>query len=140
MFFETAIRVPRAYDCSTMRPRAVLLAAGLALALFESAANAQWVRLQRCNGAIPCAIPFGVRYAPDSLIAGQFGRMSPNAFSAHIDFSPKLTVEVDTPHVSLESVDFAEAAARRFVLAHPAPPKKEQPPSKPATTSVPPPD
>ena len=140
MILETAIRVPRAYDCSAMRPRAVLLAAGLALALLAPPANAQWVRLQRCNGAIPCSIPFAVRYAPDPLIAAQFGWMSPNSFSGRIDFYPKLTVELDTPHVSLESGDFAEAASRWFVLAKPAPPKKVEPPPKPAATPAPSPD
>lgn len=124
-----------------MRTRGLILAAGFAvIAGLPAAASAQWVRLQRCNGAIPCSIPFGVRYAPDPLIAAQFGWMSPNAFSGRIDFYPKLTVEIDTPHVSLESRDFAEAASRWFVLAKPAHPKKLEPPPKPAATPAPSPD
>ncbi|HSE62339.1 MAG TPA: hypothetical protein VLG15_01875 [Thermoanaerobaculia bacterium] len=124
-----------------MRTRGLILAAGFAvIAGLPAAASAQWVRLQRCNGAIPCSIPFAVRYAPDPLIAAQFGWMSPNSFSGRIDFYPKLTVELDTPHVSLESGDFAEAASRWFVLAKPAPPKKVEPPPKPAATPAPSPD
>jgi hypothetical protein len=119
--------------------RKLVLAIGLVGALGAgSAARAQWVRLQRCKGALPCAIPFGVRYAPDPLIAGQFGRMSPNGFSGRLSFEPKLTVEIDTPPVALESVDFAAEAARKFVLAHPnlnppepEPPKKRVPQKTP---------
>ena len=82
------------------------VAATLVLAAtFPSVAGAQWVRLQRCGSALPCAIPFGVRYAPDPLIA----------------------VRIDEPHVSLELADFSEQAARKFVLAHP-PPNPPPPP------------
>ncbi|HEV8609064.1 MAG TPA: hypothetical protein VGS98_03230 [Thermoanaerobaculia bacterium] len=121
-----------------MCTRKLVLAIGLVGALgLVSVARAQWVRLQRCEGALPCAIPFGVRYAPDSLIAGQFGRMSPNGFSGRISFDPKLTVEIDKPHVSLESPDFAAEAARRFVLAHPNAPRTEPAPKGPAPTPTP---
>lgn len=120
-----------------MRTRKLVLAIGLVGSLdLASAASAQWVRLQRCEGALPCAIPFGVRYAPDPLIAGQFGRMSPNGFSGRLSFDPKLTVEIDTPRMALESVDFAAEAARKFVLAHPNPPKAE-PPAKAAPRKAP---
>jgi hypothetical protein len=85
------------------------------------------MRLQRCSGALPCAIPFGVRYAPDPLIASQYGRMAPDAFSGRISFEPKLTVEIDEPRVSLEPADFAAEAARRFLLAHPPPKPPERP-------------
>ena len=114
--------------------RKLALAIGLVGALgIESAARAQWVRLQRCEGALPCAIPFGVRYAPDPLIAAQYGRLSPNGFSGRLSFEPKLTVEIDTPRVPLESVDFAAEAARKFVLAHPNPnpPRPEAPKKSP---------
>jgi hypothetical protein len=109
-----------------MRPvirTAAMLSVTLALAaIFPSNAAAQWVRLQRCGGALPCAIPFGVRYAPDPLIASQYGHMSPNGVSGRVAFWPGLAVSLDQPHVSLELGDFSEQAARRFVLAHPAPP------------------
>jgi hypothetical protein len=99
----------------------VVLSAGLA-ALAAGPASAQWVRLQRCAGAIPCSIPFGVRYSPDPLIASQYGFISPDAFSGRILLEPKLAVVLDRPGFSLESGDFAEQAAKRFVLAHPPPP------------------
>ena len=102
--------------------RRFFLSAGLAglAALAASPAPAQWVRLQRCNGAIPCMIPFGVRYAPDPLISGQFGWASPTSFSGRIALDGKPIVELDV-HYSLP--DFAkEAAARAFVLAHTSPP------------------
>jgi hypothetical protein len=118
-------------------PRKLVFAIGLVGALgLGSAARAQWVRLQRCEGALPCSIPFGVRYAPDPLLAGQYGRMSPNGFSGRLSFEPKITLEIDTPRVALESVDFAAEAARKFVLAHPNPPKAE-PPAKPAPPKTP---
>jgi hypothetical protein len=113
-----------------MRNRRLFLVFGVAAAVGTATASAQWMRLQRCSGALPCAIPFGVRYAPDPLIASQYGRMSPDAFSGRISFEPKLTVEIDQPEVSLEPRDFAAEAARRFVLAHPAPGKGAR--SKPA--------
>jgi hypothetical protein len=102
------------------RLRVVLLSAGLTGLSFlaASAAAAQWVRLQRCSGAIPCSIPFGVRYAPDPLIASQYGLASPTAVSAHVLLEKKPTVELDTSNLS---IDFAQEAARRFVLAHPPP-------------------
>jgi len=104
------------------------VAATLVLAAtFPSVAGAQWVRLQRCGSALPCAIPFGVRYAPDPLIASQYGYVSPNGISGHFSFAPELSVRIDEPHVSLELADFSEQAARTFVLAHP-PPNPPPPP------------
>jgi hypothetical protein len=104
-----------------MRIRGLILAAVLAaITGLPEAASAQWIRLQRCSGAIPCSIPFGVRYAPDPLISSQYGRMSPDAFSGTISFEPKLAVEIDQ-HFTLDLEDFAAKAAREFLLAHPAP-------------------
>jgi hypothetical protein len=90
---------------------------------FAVDARAQWMQLQRCRGALPCSIPFGVRYAPDPLLGAQYGFVSPDAFSGRISLDPKLTVEIDQPRLSLSPGDFAEEAARRFVLANPPPPK-----------------
>src|SRR6266545_1967943 len=110
----------------------ILLAAGFAVVggLLPTPARAQWMRLQRCGAALPCAIPFGVRYAPDPLIASAYGRVSPDAFSARISLDRELTVEIDEPRLSLEPADFAAQAARKFVLAHPAPPAKTPGPPK----------
>jgi hypothetical protein len=105
-----------------MRTRKLVLAIGLLGVLGSgSAARAQWMRLQRCNGALPCAIPFGVRYAPDPLIAAQYGFVSPNSFSGRISFEPGPVIHLDQPHVALSLPDFASQAARRFLLAHPPP-------------------
>lgn len=103
----------------------MVLAAGLS-ALAVSPAPAQWVRLQRCAGAIPCSIPFGVRYAPDPLIAGQYGQASPTGLSGRVSLDGKPTVELDVRSLS---ADFAREAARRFVIAHP-PPANPPPPAK----------
>jgi len=105
-----------------MGTRKLVLAIGLVGALGSgSAARAQWMRLQRCEGALPCAIPFGVRYAPDPLIASQYGFVSPNSLSGRITFEPGPVLHIDEPHVALELPDFASQAARRFLLAHPPP-------------------
>jgi hypothetical protein len=111
----------------------ILLAAGFAMVggLLPTPARAQWMRLQRCGAALPCAIPFGVRYAPDPLVASAYGRVSPDAFSGRISFEPKLAVEIDQPRINLEPADFAAQAARKFVLAHPPPPSPERPPKPP---------
>jgi hypothetical protein len=113
-----------------MRPLArVLLCAGIAL-LIPRPGTAQWVRLQRCNGAIPCMIPFGVRYAPDALISAQFGWPSPNSFSGRIALDGKPIVELD---IQPSLPNFArEAAARSFVLAHTPPAFPPPPPPKKA--------
>lgn len=113
-----------------MSTRRLVLAIGL-VGLFglASVARAQWIRLQRCNGALPCAIPFAVRYNPDPLIAAQYGFVSPNGFSGRFSFelgSP--VVSLDQPRVGLEFPDFASEAARRFLLAHPAPAEKKPEP------------
>jgi hypothetical protein len=111
---------------------AAATAATLALAaMFPSGAAAQWVRLQRCGSALPCAIPFGVRYKPDLLIASQYGYVSPNGISGRVSFWPELSVQLDEPHVSLELGDFSEQAARKFVLAHPPPAAPPSPPPPP---------
>jgi hypothetical protein len=114
----------------TMRAHRLVVAAAIAALLgLPAAGRSQWVRLQRCQGALPCAIPFGVRYSPDPLISSQYGFISPDALSGRITFSPELRVELDTPGppLNLESRDFAAEAARRFILTHPAPPPAPPP-------------
>jgi hypothetical protein len=114
----------------TMQARRLAVAAAVAALLgLPAAGRSQWVRLQRCQGALPCAIPFGVRYSPDPLISSQYGFISPDAFSGRITFSPELHVQLDTPGppLNLESRDFAAEAARRFILSHPRPPAAPTP-------------
>jgi hypothetical protein len=121
-----------------MRLRKLVLAMGLVGVVASSTARAQWVRLQRCNGAIPCMIPFAVRYNPDPLIAAQYGYVSPNSMSGKITFEPEgPAVHLDKPLAKLKLSDFASEAARRFLLAHPPPAAPKTPadaiPSKPAS-------
>jgi hypothetical protein len=113
------------------RLRRVVLSAGLA-ALAASPATAQWVRLQRCGGALPCSIPFAVRYAPDPLIAAQYGRVAPTALAGRVSLGAKPSVALDVNNLS---PDFAQEAARRFVIAHPPPakPARREPPADSST-------
>lgn len=134
-----AIPVPRkALSLAVMRTRKLVLAIGLVGVLGSaSAARAQWMRLQRCNGALPCAIPFAVRYAPDPLIAAQYGRGAGTAVSGRISLEKRPEVELDAPRLSR---DPSEAAARRFLLAHPPPGARPTPvQTPPATKKAPPP-
>jgi hypothetical protein len=122
-----------------MSARKLILAIGILGALGSaSIARAQWVRLQRCNGALPCAIPFAVRYNPDPLIAGQYGFVSPNSFSGRLSFElGRPVVHLDKPGPTLEPRDFASEAARRFLLAHPPPADRKPEPAEPAPNPKP---
>jgi hypothetical protein len=112
------------------RLRVVVLSVAALLFLAASPVAAQWVRLQRCAGAIPCSIPFGVVYSPDPLIAAQYGYISPTGISGRIALDGKPVVELDM-HYTLP--DFArEAAAKSFVLAHTPAALPLPPPPKPA--------
>jgi len=112
------------------RLRVVVLSVAALLSVAASPAAAQWVRLQRCNGAIPCSIPFGVVYSPDPLIGAQYGWISPTGVSGRIALDGKPVVQLDV-HYTLP--DFArEAAGKSFVLAHTPPAFPPPPPAKPA--------
>jgi len=114
-----------------MRRLTFVVAFAFLVALAPSRARAQWVRLQRCGSALPCAIPFAVRYAPDPLLAAQYGQAAPTALSGRVSLEARPTVELD--RVTL-SPDVSEEAARRFLLAHP-PPRKATPQPTPALPS-----
>lgn len=86
--------------------------------LFAAPAGGQWTRLQRCAGALPCAIPYAVRYNPDPLIAAQYGHPAGTGLSARISLEVRPEVILDGPRLSR---DPSEDAARRFLLAHPPP-------------------
>lgn len=90
------------------------------------------MRLRRCGSALPCAIPYAVRYAPDPLLAGQFGQASPTALSGRVLVEARPAVELDRPAPSPATI--SEEAARRFLLAHP-PPAKPVPEPTPAAPS-----
>ena len=113
--------------------RAVALAL-TGVGLFAAPAGGQWARLQRCAGALPCAIPYAVRYNPDPLIAAHYGHPAGTAVSARVSLEVRPEVVLDGPRLSR---DPSEDAARRFLLAHPPPtprpapaPEKTPPPSR----------
>ncbi|MGH9364561.1 MAG: hypothetical protein ACRD1B_04765 [Thermoanaerobaculia bacterium] len=115
--------------------RVLLVAALLCAAL---PARGQFVQLSRCRAALPCALPFGIRYNPDPLIAAQYGRVSTTAVSARLEPGwPIQTPVIDLSRV-IESQDFAREAARLFVLRYPAPKTTPAPPAAPAGAPEPP--
>jgi hypothetical protein len=94
----------------------------LAAAAFLAAASparAQFVQLSRCQAAWPCAAPFGIRYNPDPLIAGQYGNVPVSAFSVRIDPTRLFQLPAFDLSRELERQDFARDAARIFVLRYP---------------------
>jgi hypothetical protein len=102
-----------------MRRRALLAA----LLVSGSAASvplfAQLVPVTRCNSAIPCSIPYGLR--PSDAAAwtpgGQVGQGN-TAMSLSTGIDGGLTPRIDRPPVSEDPV---EAAARMYVRRYPAP-------------------
>ena len=104
--------------------RFLFAAASLALA---SVAQAQLVPLARCNGAIPCNIPFGLRPA-DAAAWSPYAKpgQSGVAISVSAGVEEGLKPKIDT---RAASDDPSERAARIFVKHYP-------PPTTPAATSV----
>lgn len=97
--------------------------AAAALFVAAGAASAQFVELSRCQSAMPCAIPFGLRYNPDPLSVSGFTALPHTAFSMRVDpahpFSPpKLDLSKE-----LDNQDWARQAAQIFVLKYPLKPK-----------------
>jgi hypothetical protein len=113
--------------------RRALFAAAAFAAAFE--ARAQFVQLTRCQAALPCALPFGLQYKPDPLIAGQWANASHTVFSGRIDLLRPLQPLVIDLSKEIDRQDFARDAARIFVLRHPAPrpkPAADPDPARPA--------
>jgi hypothetical protein len=102
-----------------MRPAPFTSLAAAALLAAASPAGAQFVQLSRCQAAWPCSAPFGIRYQPDPLIAGQYGNVPTTAFSARIDPTRLFQLPSFDLSKELEHQDFARDAARIFVLRHP---------------------
>ena len=94
---------------------------GFALCGAAAGARAQFVELSRCQSAMPCAIPFGLRYNPDPLSVSGFSGLSHTAFSMRID-PTKPAVRVDLSK-ELDKQDWAREAAKIFVLKYPLKPK-----------------
>jgi hypothetical protein len=100
--------------------RLALLALGALLAAASS--PAQFVSLSRCRTALPCSLPWGIRYNPDPILGAQYGNLGTDGSALSIRLDPKLTQppKFDLAPV-LDSQDFARVAAEVFVLRHPAP-------------------
>lgn len=94
-----------------MSLRARLLAA--ILFAWSAAAFAQIVPLSRCQAAIPCSIPFGLRPA-DTTAFSPYARTGNAGVSVSVDES--LKVKVNQPPIS---EDPSERAARIFVKRNP---------------------
>ena len=98
------------------------IALGIALSGAAAAASAQFVELSRCQSAMPCAIPFGLRYNPDPLSVSGFTAIPHTAFSMRIDPTKPLAPKVDLSK-ELDKQDWAREAAKIFVLKYPLKPK-----------------
>ena len=104
--------------------RVFFAAAALAAA---SQARAQFVQLTRCQAAMPCAIPFGIRYKPDPLLAAAWGNMPHTVISMRADPArPFETPAIDLSK-ALDRQDWAREAARIFVLRNPPKPQTAPP-------------
>jgi hypothetical protein len=99
----------------------VILAAALSGA--AAAADAQFVELSRCQSAMPCAIPFGLRYNPDPLSVSGFTALSHTAFSMRVDPAHPLNPPRVDLSRALDSQDWARQAASIFVLKYPLKPR-----------------
>ena len=95
---------------------------GAALSGAAAAASAQFVELSRCQSAMPCAIPFGLRYNPDPLSVSGFTAIPHTAFSMRLDPTKPLAPKVDLSK-ELDKQDWAREAAKIFVLKYPLKPK-----------------
>jgi hypothetical protein len=86
------------------------------------------VPLTRCNAAIPCSIPFGLRPA-DAVTLSPYARTGAGnaAFSVSAGVEEGLKPRVDTPPVS---EDPSDRAARLFVKRNPPPRPKATPGTK----------
>ena len=115
-----------------------ILLAGVVLVI-ASPARAQFVQLSRCQAAYPCALPIGLRWNPEPLVAGAFGNIpgSAGAFAVKVDPSKPLQPPVLDLSTALENQDFARGAARIFVLRYPVPRTKPTPPPDPAGPAEP---
>ena len=110
-----------------MRSRA--LAAAFLLVSFAAALPAQIVPVTRCNAAIPCNIPYGLRPADAAgWTPGSNVGQGNTGISVSTNFADGLLPKVDKPPVSEDPV---EAAARMYVRKYPAPATTKQPTPNP---------
>lgn len=98
--------------------RAVFLV-DAAFVLATPALRAQLVPITRCNSAIPCNIPYGIRPADAAgWTPGSNVGQGNTALSMSTNFTDGLMPKIDKPPVSEDPV---EAAARMYVRKYPAP-------------------
>ena len=128
-----------------MRLRAIAAAALLVsvAAAAPAPASAQIVPITRCNAAIPCNIPYGLRPADAAgWTPGSNVGQGNTGISMSTNFADGLFPKVDKPPTSEDPV---EAAARMYVRKFPAPAatksqgsRVEGQGSKPTPTPTPP--
>ncbi len=98
------------------------LAAALGLAVLAAAGpvRAQIVPIARCNAALPCSIPFGLRPATTSDSTNTFAKTGQGntAAGVRLGIEEGLKPRLDVPP---RSQDASETAARIFVKKNPAP-------------------
>jgi hypothetical protein len=110
--------------------RRALLAASLLLGA-ASGSRAQIVPLSRCNAAIPCSIPFGLRPA-DGVAFSPYAKTGQGntAISVSAGIEEGLKPKIDKVPVS---EDPSERAARIFVKKYPVAGKPTPTPARPPT-------
>jgi hypothetical protein len=114
------------------RAAAVLL---LSAASVPAVVLAQIVPVTRCNAAIPCNIPYGLRPADAAgWTPGANVGQGNTAVSLSTDFTNGLAPKIDRPPLSEDPV---EAAARMYVRRYPAPGTPKPVSTKPAAKPVP---
>jgi hypothetical protein len=119
-------------EVGAMRPREILFGLLLLGLLAARPAKAQFVDLARCHAAYPCAIPFGLQYHPDPLVAGPYGQPGNTGLSAHVELKLPLKVELDRP-VDQKALD---EALRKSLEIHGK--EKETPPPQQSGANPPP--
>lgn len=114
--------------------RSTLAAAALFLTAATAASSrAQIVPITRCNAAIPCNIPYGLRPADAAgWTPGSNVGQGHTGMSLSTNFTDGLVPKVDRPPVSEDPV---EAAARMYVRKYPAPATTKL--ARPAPTPTP---
>jgi hypothetical protein len=111
--------------------------AGAAVVLLAASvtAHAQLVPITRCNSAIPCNIPMGLRPADAAAwTPGNKLGQGNTGVSVSSGLEEGLKPKVDRPPVSDDPV---EAAARMYVRKNPAPPPVKATPAAPKPTPRP---
>jgi hypothetical protein len=111
--------------------RTILAAIGLAAC--AAAASAQLVPITRCNGAIPCSIPMGLRPA-DAAAWTPGAKTGQGNTGISVSMDERLKPRIDAPPSPI-SEDPSDRAARIFMRRNPLPtpkatPKPTPPPDK----------